>query len=159
MDNNEKDPVEKVQEEVVQETTETVVAEETATEETTSEAAEPVVEKKKKAFEIPPERQTPHDDFDWSIGNKNTLAYTADEISKYKSAYEETMTSVAENEVVLGVVTSITDGDVVLNINYKSDGLVSLSEFRDTPDLAVGDSVKVYVETREDERGQLILSR
>jgi len=69
------------------------------------------------------------------------------------------MTSVAENEVVQGVVTSITDGDVVLNINYKSDGLVSLSEFRDTPDLAVGDSVKVYVENQEDERGQLILSR
>lgn len=161
MDNNEKDPVE-----VTQETQETQVVENTAeateTATVTEEAVEtaPAVEEKKQhVFEIPPERQTPHDDFDWTIGNKNTLAYTEDEINSYKSQYEETMTSVAENEVVSGVVTSITDGDVVLNINYKSDGLVSLSEFRDTPDLAVGDSVKVYVENQEDERGQLILSR
>ena len=155
MDNNEKDPAE-----VTQETQETQVAETTeTTTEVAVETAPAVEEKKQHTFEIPPERQTPHDDFDWTIGNKNTLAYTNDELAKYKSEYEKTMTSVAENEVVSGVVTSITDGDVVLNINYKSDGLVSLSEFRDTPDLAVGDSVKVYVENQEDERGQLILSR
>jgi small subunit ribosomal protein S1 len=160
MDNNEKDPVETPQETPETPVTEQpVTAEETPATETVVEAAPAVEEKKAYTFETPPERQTPHDDFDWTIGNKNTLAYTSDEISKYKSEYEETMTSVAENEVVLGVVTSITDGDVVLNINYKSDGLVSLSEFRDTPDLGVGDSVKVYVENQEDERGQLILSR
>jgi small subunit ribosomal protein S1 len=67
--------------------------------------------------------------------------------------------SVIENEIVKGRVTSINDGDVVLDINFKSDGLVSLSEFRDTPDLAVGDTVDVYVEQQEDARGQLILSR
>jgi small subunit ribosomal protein S1 len=155
MDNNEKDPVENVQKTPVENTQETVTPEVAEV----AEAAVAVEEKKEKVFEIPPERQTPHDDFDWTIGNKNTLAYTADEIKKYKSDYEETMNSVAESEVVIGVVTSITDGDVVLNINYKSDGLVSLSEFRDTPDLGVGDSVKVYVENQEDERGQLILSR
>lgn len=127
--------------------------------EETQETQETPVVENKKTFEIPEERKTPHDDFDWTISNRNTVSYTEDEISKYKKEYESTMNSVAENEVVLGTVTSITSGDVVLNINYKSDGLVSLSEFRDTPDLAVGDTVKVYVENQEDERGQLILSR
>jgi small subunit ribosomal protein S1 len=69
------------------------------------------------------------------------------------------MTAVWENEIVTGKVTSISDGDVVLDINYKSDGLVPLSEFRDTPDLDVGDEVEVYVEQQEDARGQLVLSR
>ena len=58
-----------------------------------------------------------------------------------------------------GKVTDIRAGDIVLDISFKSDGLVSISEFRDTPDLKVGDSVDVYVEHREDERGQLVLSR
>lgn len=58
-----------------------------------------------------------------------------------------------------GRVTSIHSGDVVLDINYKSDGLVPMSEFRDTPDLKIGDYVDVYVENKEDLRGQLVLSR
>lgn len=103
--------------------------------------------------------QTAHDDYDWSVGNRNTVAYTSAVREDYKKQYQETMNSVVENDVVKGIVTAFSDGDVVLNINYKSDGLVSLSEFRDTPDLKVGDIVKVYVENQEDERGQLILSR
>ena len=73
--------------------------------------------------------------------------------------YDSTLTSVSENEIVKGRVTSIQDGDIVLDINFKSDGLVSSSEFRDMPDLAVGDEVEVYVEMQEDARGQLVLSR
>ena len=103
--------------------------------------------------------KTAHDDFDWTIGKRNTLSYTQSEIDGYIEEYESTLTSVAENEIVSGRVSTITDGDVVLDIGYKSDGLVSLSEFRDTPDLKPGDSVDVYIETREDVRGQLVLSR
>lgn len=106
-----------------------------------------------------PATQTAHDDFDWSITNKHGLSYTDEQIEQYLKQYESTLTSVLENEIVAGKVTSIHDGDVVLDINYKSDGLVSLSEFRDTPDLGVGDTVEVYVEQQEDERGQLVLSR
>lgn len=100
-----------------------------------------------------------HDDFDWSIGKRNTLSYSDKEISDYLKDYEKSLSSINENEIVQGVVTAINGGDVVLDINYKSDGLVSLSEFRDSPDLKVGDNVDVYVEHQEDERGQLILSR
>ena len=117
--------------------------------------------------DVPKEEKTPvkeevvpaHDDFDWSIGKKNTLSYTEKEIADYLKDYERSLSSINENEIVKGVVTAINGGDVVLDINYKSDGLVSLSEFRDTPDLTVGDNVDVYVEHQEDERGQLILSR
>jgi small subunit ribosomal protein S1 len=100
-----------------------------------------------------------HDDFDWSIGKKNTLSYTQQEVADYLKDYEKSLSSINENEIVKGVVTAINNGDVVLDINYKSDGLVSLSEFRDNPDLKIGDAVDVYVEHQEDERGQLILSR
>jgi small subunit ribosomal protein S1 len=107
----------------------------------------------------PVREETPHDDFDWSISNKHILPYSESEINKYLSEYEGTLSSVNENEIVTGIVSSISDGDVVLDINYKSDGLVPLSEFRDTPDLKIGDMVYVYVERQEDERGQLVLSR
>lgn len=101
---------------------------------------------------------TAHDDFDWAVGNKE-LPYSEAEIKEYTEQYESTLTSVIESEIVKGRVTSINDGDVVLDINFKSDGLVSLSEFRDTPDITIGDTVDVYVEQQEDARGQLILSR
>lgn len=100
-----------------------------------------------------------HDDYDWASHSKRGYVYSKDEATKYTEQYESTMTAVLENEIVAGKVTSINDGDVVLDINYKSDGLVPLSEFRDMPDLKIGDSVEVYVEQQEDARGQLVLSR
>ncbi len=100
-----------------------------------------------------------HDDYNWSLGKLDTQPYSDEEREKYSAGYEATLNSVLENEVVRAKVTSISDGDVVLDINYKSDGLIALSEFRDTPDMKVGDEVDVYVEQQEDERGQLILSR
>ena len=103
--------------------------------------------------------QTAHDDFDWSLGKKNTLNYSEEQREKYLEEYDTALTSLKEYDIVEGVVISISDGDVVLDLNYKSNGLIPLSEFRDTPDLAVGDLVKVYVENKEDERGQLVLSR
>lgn len=106
-----------------------------------------------------PAVKTAHDDFNWSIGKRNTIAYTAAEQKKLMQEYDSTLISVAESEIVKGRVTAISGGDVVLDINYKSDGLVPLSEFRDTPDLKIGDFVDVYVEKQEDLRGQLVLSR
>ncbi|HCV51320.1 MAG TPA: 30S ribosomal protein S1, partial [Saprospirales bacterium] len=103
--------------------------------------------------------QTPYDQFDWSIGNKHTLSYSEQEIEDYLNQYEQSLSTIGQNEIVLGKVTAIHDGDVVLDVNYKSDGLVSLSEFRDMPDLKIGDEVQVYVEDKEDLRGQLVLSR
>jgi len=102
---------------------------------------------------------TAHDDYDWTGGARQTAVYTSEQRSKMDDEYSATLSSLIENEIVSGRVTSIQDGDVLLDINFKSDGLVPLSEFRDNPDLKVGDHVDVYVEMQEDARGQLILSR
>ena len=102
---------------------------------------------------------TAHDDFNWNITNKGGINYSDEEAVSFREQYSSTMNAVLENEIVKGFVTSINGGDVVLDINYKSDGLIPLSEFRDIPGLAVGDYVDVYVEQQEDGRGQLVLSR
>lgn len=99
-----------------------------------------------------------HDDFDWDKDEMDER-YTKKERSEWEKIYDESLTTVNENELVKGIVVGITEADVVLNIGFKSDGLVPLSEFRDTPDLKVGDETEVYVVKREDLRGQLILSR
>lgn len=100
-----------------------------------------------------------HDDFDWTMDNRSVDPYTAEERAAILADFDQSMSVVQEMELVSGVVTSINDGDVVLDVNFKSDGLISLSEFRDMPDLKVGDPVEVYVEQQEDARGQLVLSR
>lgn len=105
------------------------------------------------------EEKTAHDDFDWSMTGRRAKSYSKEEREKLSKEYDSTLSAIQESEIVSGKVTGISGGDVILDINYKSDGLVPLSEFRDTPDLKVGDSVDVYVEQTEDERGQLILSR
>ena len=116
-------------------------------------------EEEEEEEEEPVVAETAHDDFDWGVDRRSGLSYTEDKREELEKQYDSTLTSVIENEIVKGKVTSISDGDVVLDINFKSDGLVSLSEFRDTPDLDVGDEVDVYVEQQEDARGQLVLSR
>lgn len=99
------------------------------------------------------------DDFDWDKGPKGVLNYDDEALKAYEELYDNTLNSIKEFEIVAGKVVFITDSDVVLDLNCKSDGLVSRTEFRDMPDLAVGDVVEVYVETQEDKRGQLVLSR
>src|SRR4028118_1937412 len=76
-----------------------------------------------------------------------------------EALYGGTLNEINEKEVVKGTIVGISDRDVILNIGFKSDGLVPLSEFRDMPDMKVGDEVEVYVENQEDAGGQLILSR
>ncbi|QNL48415.1 30S ribosomal protein S1 [Olivibacter sp. SDN3] len=102
---------------------------------------------------------TPEGDFDWDQDEKGFGNYSAEERSKLEEQYAGTFNSVNKGEIVEGTVVSINNKDVVLNIGFKSDGLVSLSEFRDLPELKVGDKVDVFVESREDENGQLVLSR
>ncbi|MCB0637009.1 MAG: S1 RNA-binding domain-containing protein, partial [Lewinella sp.] len=100
-----------------------------------------------------------HDDFDWGLSGRAESRYSDEERARMLQEFDESMSAIQELEIVAGKVTAVNDGDVVLDINFKSDGLVPLSEFRDTPDLAVGDIVEVYVEQQEDARGQLVLSR
>ena len=106
-----------------------------------------------------PAPPTAHDDFDWSISNRHQYNYPEDEYARLESLYEKTLGAVSENEVIKAKVSQMTGGDAVLDINFKSDGLVSLSEFKDIDGFKVGDEVDVYVERQEDERGQLVLSR
>lgn len=100
-----------------------------------------------------------HDDFNWNMDKRGTFAYDPTEKAALLKQYDATLSNVAENEIIRGRVSAISGGDVVLDINYKSDGLIPLSEFRDTPGLGQGDEVEVYVESQEDSEGQLGLSR
>ncbi|HWK57982.1 MAG TPA: 30S ribosomal protein S1 [Parapedobacter sp.] len=103
--------------------------------------------------------ETPGNDFDWDKDEKGFGNYSDEERAKLEEQYAGTFNSINRGEIVSGTVVSINNKDVVLNIGFKSDGLVSLSEFRDTPDLKVGDPIDVFVESQEDANGQLVLSR
>ncbi len=103
--------------------------------------------------------QTAHDDFDWTVDKRNVSHYSKDERHKMEELYTESLTTLEENTVVPGKVVSITDSDVVLDVGFKSDGLVARSEFRDMEDLKEGDVVDVYVVSTENSKGQLELSR
>lgn len=100
---------------------------------------------------------TPLQDFDWDAyenGGTNTVQSTAE----MEKTYDETLNKVNEHEIVEGTVIAITKREVVVNIGFKSDGIVPASEFRYNPDLKVGDKVEVYIENQEDKKGQLVLS-
>ena len=98
----------------------------------------------------------PLEDFDWEQFESNsTSGVSKEELTK---AYDETLNKVSEHQVVDGKVISIDKKEVIVNIGYKSDGIIPASEFRYNPDLKVGDVVEVYVENQEDKKGQLLLS-
>ena len=103
--------------------------------------------------------ETAHDDFDWSIDKRNVTVYNQEEKQKYDKVYENTFVAITDSTLIKGTVVGLTKTDVVLNIGFKSDGLVSLNEFRDTPGLKVGDEVEVMVVEKEDREGHLNLSR
>ena len=100
-----------------------------------------------------------HDDFDWSIDKRNVSHYSPEEKEKYDKVYESTFVSIEDGEIVHGNIVALTKTDAVINIGFKSDGLVSLNEFRDTPNLKIGDDVEVMVVEKEDRNGHLFLSR
>ncbi len=103
--------------------------------------------------------KAPEMDFDWSLDNAGFGGYSKDEYEKLSSLYENTLNAFNEKEIVKGTVVGFTEKEVVLNIGFKSDGLIARTEFRDMPELKAGDVVEVLLETKEDPNGQLILSR
>jgi small subunit ribosomal protein S1 len=106
-----------------------------------------------------PSTVSAHDDFDWSIDKRNVARYNNEEQLKYDAVYEGTFKQITDGEMVQGIVVGLTKTDVVINIGFKSDGLVSLNEFRDLHGLKTGDVVEVMVVEKEDREGHLHLSR
>jgi len=106
-----------------------------------------------------PEVQTAHDDFDWSVDKRNVSHYAEAERVKYDKVYDNTFVQINDGEIMNGLVVALTKTDVVVNIGFKSDGLVSLNEFRDTNGVKTGDTVEVMVVEKEDRDGNLHLSR
>ena len=98
----------------------------------------------------------PLDDFNWDEFENGTSANVSK--TDLEKAYDETLNKVTEHQVVEGTVISVDKKEVIVNIGYKSDGIIPASEFRYNPDLKVGDKVEVYVENQEDVKGQLVLS-
>lgn len=102
---------------------------------------------------------TAHDDFDWSVDKRNVSSYSKEEKVKYDQTYDSTFKVIEENGLINGTVVGLTKTDAVINIGFKSDGLISLNEFRDLPGVKVGDEVEVLVVEKEDRDGNLHLSR
>ena len=100
----------------------------------------------------------PLEDFDWDTFGDSEDIYSAEEKENLTNIYKETLTSIADHQVIDGTVSTITKKEVVVNIGYKSDGVLSSNEFRYNHDLKLGDTVEVYVEKTEDPTGQLVLS-
>ncbi len=116
-------------------------------------AAEELVFEKKK---MKSNASVPNDKFDWDAFESDSTQGTSKE--EDEKLYGNTLSKVIENEVVDGTVVAITKREVLVNIGYKSEGVISVNEFRYNPELAVGDVVEVFVENAEDKKGQLILS-
>ena len=100
----------------------------------------------------------PPADFDWAALEDDRKHLSTAEKAKMEKAYEDSLTSIAEKEVLMGTVVGMNKKEVVINIGYKSEGVVPLSEFRFKPDLKVGDQVEVYIEKQEDRGGQMVIS-
>ncbi|MBQ2439804.1 MAG: S1 RNA-binding domain-containing protein, partial [Muribaculaceae bacterium] len=102
-------------------------------------------------------KNSPIEDFDWEAFERGETAgdKTREELTK---TYDESLNTVKDKEVTEGTVISMNKREVVVNIGYKSDGIISINEFRYNPDLKVGDKVEVFIENQEDKKGQLILS-
>ncbi len=111
--------------------------------------------------EEPIKLEKKHDDllnFNWNATGKKDDTYSNEERTKLESLYSNTLSTISENEVIEGTVVAMNKREVVVNIGYKSEGVISLNEFRYNPELKVRDKVEVLVESQEDPNGQLILS-
>ncbi|WP_420318428.1 30S ribosomal protein S1 [Ekhidna sp.] len=116
--------------------------------------------KKETKKEVPaPVIEEQDDDFDFDTEGGFEDEYSEEDRKAMEKLYEDTLTEITEKELISGTIVGITDREVIVNIGFKSDGLVSLSEFRDIPDLKAGDEVQVYIEEQENANGQLVLSR
>lgn len=128
--------------------------------------SEPTVAEEKKArkgrkqpdHEVEETTAEPNEDFNWEEFEHGIESYSKDEEEKLDTMYGNTLTSIDEGEVIEGTVVAVSKKEVVVNIGYKSEGIVAASEFRYNPDLKPGDKVEVFVESQEDKNGQLIIS-
>lgn len=102
---------------------------------------------------------TAHDDFDWSVDKRNVASYSKEDRKKYDEVYDQTFTPIDEAQVMSGFVVGKTNTDVIVNIGFKSDGMISLNEFRDMQEVKIGDEIEVMVVEKEDRNGHLHLSR
>jgi small subunit ribosomal protein S1 len=100
-----------------------------------------------------------HDDFNWNVDKRNVATYSKEVREELEKSYESTFKNITESELIQGTIVGLTKTDAIVNIGFKSDGLVSLNEFRDMPNLAIGDEIEVLVLEKEDREGQLSLSR
>ena len=116
---------------------------------------ENVVEKTEKQVRVKP---VPDANFDWNCDPKKDDNYKSEERMKLEAMYEKTMSQIGDHEVIEGTVVAKTSREVVVNIGFKSDGVIPVSEFRHNPNLKVGDKIEVYVENQEGINGQLVLS-
>jgi len=125
---------------------------------TTAKAKSETGDKKVKKEGEKETKEAPAEEFDWEKFTADEDEYSAERRAEYEAMYDETLSTVSVNEVVQGKVISMSKREVVINIGYKSEGVVSLNEFRYNPNLKIGDEVEVYVESQEDKKGQLVLS-
>jgi small subunit ribosomal protein S1 len=143
-----------------EEVTETVEAKVEAAAETVEAKVEEVVKaapaKEEKSAE--PVKPVAPVEFDWNSIGKKHESYPAAERSRLEAIYDKTMSSIGDHEVVDGLVVGLTNREVVVNIGFKSDGVIPVSEVRYNPNLKIGDTIEVYVENQEDMGGQLQLS-
>jgi small subunit ribosomal protein S1 len=98
------------------------------------------------------------EDFDWAGLGKHDEIYTPEQRAEMEASYGDSVSSIAQHEVIEGTIVLKTKRELVINIGYKSEGVISISEFRYNPELAQGDKIEVYVENPEDRTGQLVLS-
>ncbi|MCK5729760.1 MAG: 30S ribosomal protein S1 [Draconibacterium sp.] len=122
------------------------------------EVAKEVKETEAPVEEIKTDTSTETEDFDWDSLESKVDKYSKKEREDLSNLYNDTLNTVSEKEVIEGTVIALNKREVVVNIGYKSDGIVSVNEFRYNPELAIGDTVDVYIESLEDKKGQMILS-
>ena len=144
----------------VEEAVQEVAVEETAKEEAAEAApvAEEATTEKKETPTEPRELAQPSDDFDWDAINDSDDTISEEERAKLEELYSANLTLIEDKQVVTGTVVTVGKKEIVVNIGYKSEGVISASEFRYNPDLKPGDSVAVFVEKQEDANGQLVVS-
>ena len=142
----------------VQENQEQPVEAQVEKSETIESTAAPVAEEVKDVEKPLKKEKVDLQDFDWDTIGKKHDNYSGKERKQLEDIYDKTLSSIVEQQVVEGTIVGMNNREVVVNIGFKSDAVVSLNEFRDLPDMKVGDKVDVYVESQENLTGQLILS-
>ncbi len=170
------DPKSLLEEEIVDEET-PVIPDEELVEEEVEEAVEEVEEEEEEVVEEEEEEEevededevelnafdysnhnVPLDEFNWDAYEKDSVGFSNKSKDETYEKYDETLSTIQEHQVVDGTVVAMNKREVVINIGFKSEGIVSLNEFRYNPELKVGDTVEVFVESQEDKSGQLLLS-